>query len=177
MKMAKVAFSKLGLKKKTPEVKTVKINNVDVEVKQYLPVEEKLQLISNVLNNAVDDMSFLNPVKLDVCTNLEIVYFYTNLTFTDKQKEDPQKLYDLLEENDVFLTVIHSMDADEYRDLVGWIQDTIDSYTKYKDSALGILEAVSADYSNLDLETSELQKKIADPDNLTLLKDVMTKLG
>lgn len=175
--MAKVAFSKLGLKKKTPEVKTVKINDVDVEVKQYLPVEEKLQLISNVLNNAVDDMSFLNPVKLDVYTNLEIVYFYTNLTFTDKQKEDPQKLYDLLEENDVFLTVIQSMDADEYRDLVGWVQDTVDSYTKYKDSALGILEAVSADYSNLDLEATDIQKKIADPDNLTLLKDVMTKLG
>ena len=175
--MAKVAFSKLGLKKKTPEVKTVKINDVDVEVKQYLPVEEKLQLISNVLNNAVDDMSFLNPVKLDVYTNLEIVYFYTNLTFTDKQKEDPQKFYDLLEENDVFLTVIQSMDADEYRDLVGWVQDTVDSYTKYKDSALGILEAVSADYSNLDLEATDIQKKIADPDNLTLLKDVMTKLG
>lgn len=175
--MAKIAFSKLGLKKKTPEVKTIKINDIEVEVKQYLPVEEKLQLISNVLNNAVDDMSFLNPVKLDVYINLEIVYFYTNLTFTDKQKEDPQKLYDLLEENKVFLTVIDNMNANEYRDLIGWVQDTADSYTKYKDSILGILEAVSADYSNLNLEAADIQKKIADPDSLTLLKDVMTKLG
>lgn len=175
--MVKIAFSKLGLKKKTPEIKTVKINDIEVEVKQYLPIEEKLQLITNALNGAVDSMSFLNPVKLDVYTNLEIVYNYTNLTFTEKQKEDPQKLFDLLEENDVFLNVIHNMDPDEYRSLVGWIQDTADAYIKYKDSALGIVEAISSDYSNLNLETSEIQKKIADPENLTLLKDVMTKLG
>ena len=38
------------------------------------------------------------------------------------------------------------------------------------------LEAATTDYKNLDLEASDIQKKIADPDNLTLLKDVITKL-
>ena len=33
------------------------------------------------------------------------------------------------------------------------------------------------DYSNLDFEASDIQKKIADPENLSLLKDILTKLG
>jgi hypothetical protein len=42
---------------------------------------------------------------------------------------------------------------------------------------LGILDAISTDYSNLSLDASEIQNTIADPDNLALLKDVLTKLG
>ena len=42
--MAKVAFSKLGLKINN-DVKTVVFNEQTIEVKQYLPIEEKLNLI------------------------------------------------------------------------------------------------------------------------------------
>ena len=62
--MAKVAFTKLGLKRKD-EVKTVNINNNVIEVKQYLPINEKLELIGRVLNQAADDNNFSNPIKLE----------------------------------------------------------------------------------------------------------------
>ena len=42
---------------------------------------------------------------------------------------------------------------------------------------MGILDTISTDYSNLNLDASEIQKKLSDPNNLTLLKDVLTKLG
>ena len=103
--MAKVAFTKLGLKKKD-EVKTVNINNNVIEVKQYLPINEKLELIGRVLNQAADDNNFSNPVKLEVFTALEIVFTYTNISFTDKQKEDLIKLYDILESNNIFNLII-----------------------------------------------------------------------
>ena len=48
---------------------------------------------------------------------------------------------------------------------------------QYHNSALGIMQAISTDYSNLNLEASEIQEKLADQNNLTLLKDVITKLG
>lgn len=174
--MAKMPFSKLGLKK-VDEVQTVTINGLEVEVKQYLPVAEKLELIANVLNNSADDNNFANPVKTYVLSHLEIIYAYTNLSFTDKQKEDPAKLYDILETNRVIDSIILSIPSSEYENLIEDITSTIDAYYKYKNSALGILEAATTDYKNLDLEASDIQKKIADPDNLTLLKDVITKLG
>ena len=42
---------------------------------------------------------------------------------------------------------------------------------------MGILDNVVNDYSNLNLDASEIQKKLADPDNMALLKDVLAKLG
>ena len=174
--MSRVPFTKLGLKK-VDEVQTVTINGLEVEVKQYLPVAEKLELIANVLNNSADDNNFANPVKTYILSHLEIIYACTNLSFTDKQKEDPAKLYDILETNRVIDSIILSIPSSEYENLIEDITSTIDAYYKYKNSALGILEAATTDYKNLDLEASDIQKKIADPDNLTLLKDVVTKLG
>lgn len=173
--MPKVPFSKLNLKK-IDKVQVVTINGLEVEVKQYLPVAEKLELIANVLNNSADDNNFANPVKTYVLSHLEIIYAYTNLSFTDKQKEDPAKLYDILETNGIIDSIILAMPSSEYDNLIEDITSTIDAYYKYKNSALGILEAATTDYKNLDLEASDIQKKIADPDNLTLLKDVITKL-
>ena len=174
--MAKVPFSKLNLKK-IDKVQVVTINGLEVEVKQYLPVAEKLELIANVLNNSADDNNFANPVKTYVLSHLEIIYAYTNLSFTDKQKEDPAKLYDILDTNGIIDSIILAIPPSEYDNLIEDITSTIDAYYKYKNSALGILEAATTDYKNLDLEASNIQKKIADPDNLTLLKDVITKLG
>lgn len=173
--MSRVPFSKLNLKK-IDKVQVVTINGLEVEVKQYLPVAEKLELIANVLNNSADDNNFANPVKTYVLSHLEIIYAYTNLSFTDKQKEDPAKLYDILETNGIIDSIILAMPPSEYDNLIEDITSTIDAYYKYKNSALGILEAATTDYKNLDLEASDIQKKIADPDNLTLLKDVITKL-
>ena len=173
--MSRVPFSKLNLKK-IDKLQVVTINGLEVEVKQYLPVAEKLELIANVLNNSADDNNFANPVKTYVLSHLEIIYAYTNLSFTDKQKEDPAKLYDILETNGIIDSIILAIPPSEYDNLIEDITSTIDAYYKYKNSALGILEAATTDYKNLDLEASDIQKKIADPDNLTLLKDVITKL-
>ena len=93
--MAKVSLTKLGLKV-NQEIKTIEFNEQTIEVKQYLPINDKLELISNVINSAHDENNFANPVKVSVFTTLEIMYAYTNINFTDKQKEDPTKLYDML---------------------------------------------------------------------------------
>ena len=44
-------------------------------------------------------------------------------------------------------------------------------------SVYGIMENIANDYSEVGAQAEDIQKKIADPNNLTLLKDVMSKLG
>ena len=80
--MAKVSFTKLGLKKKE-EIKNITINDQVIEVKQYLPISDKINIITNVIENSADDNNFANPVKVEVFANLEIMYAYTNISFTD----------------------------------------------------------------------------------------------
>ena len=174
--MAKPTFAKMALKINT-ETKTVKIGEQEIEVKQYLPINDKLILISNVLNNAADDNNFSNPIKLDVFTSLEIIFTYTNLSFTDKQKEDLVKLYDILESNDIFNQIIAVIPKEEYDCIIDGVQKCSDAVYAYRNSVMGILEIVSQDYSNLDLDAQKIQKEIADPENMELLKNVLTKLG
>ena len=175
--MAKVAFTKLGLKRKD-EVKTVNINNNVIEVKQYLPINDKLALISRVINLSHDSSNnFANPVQVEVIGTIEIIMAYTNLSFTEKQKEDYAKLYDLLEENGITKDLISAIPEDEYAFLIDGINDSVEAVYKYQDSILGILEVISQDYSNLDFDATKIQQQLADPDNLSLLKDVLTKLG
>ena len=175
--MTKVAFSKLGLKKPQEEVKLIKIGNFDIEVKQYLPVNEKLNLVARVLNSAHDENNFPNPIKLEVIGALEIVMTYTNLSFTDKQKEDVAKLYDLLDSNGIINAVISAIPEEEYNFILDGIDDTVEAVYTYQNSILGILETISKDYSNLSLDASNLQQQMANKDNLDLLRDILTKLG
>ena len=174
--MAKVTFTKLALKKKE-EVKNIKINDIDIEVKQYLPVNDKLDLIARVINGAHDQNNFPNPIKIEVIGAIEIIMAYTNITFTDKQKEDISKLYDILDSNGVINQIVSVIPEDEYHFLIDGINDTIDAVYTYQNSVLGILDTVSQDYNNLNLDATEIQKKLADKDNLSLVRDVLTKLG
>lgn len=174
--MAKIGFTKLSLKRKN-EVKTITINNKQIEIKQYLPVNEKLDLIARVINGAHDQNNFPNPIKIEVIGTLEMIMAYTNISFTEKQKEDIPKLYDLLEENGIIKDIISQIPEDEYNFIIDGINKTVDAVYTYNNSVLGILEAVSKDYSNLDFDATQIQKKMADPENLKLVRDVLTKLG
>ena len=84
-------------------IKTVIINEQEIEIKQYLPVNEKLRLIGDVIAQAADENNFSNPIKLEVFTKLEIVFTYTNLSFTEKQKETYNKWIKAREDKDFAL--------------------------------------------------------------------------
>lgn len=174
--MAKIGFTKLSLKRKN-EVKTITINNNQIEIKQYLPVNEKLDLIARVINGAHDQNNFPNPIKIEVIGTLEMIMAYTNISFTEKQKEDIPKLYDLLEENGIIKDIISQIPEDEYNFIIDGINKTVDAVYTYNNSVLGILESISQDYSALDFDVEKIQQAMSNPENLELLKDVLTKLG
>ena len=174
--MAKVSFTKLGLTKPQAIIE-IEWNEQKIEVKQYLSVNEKLELITNVINLSADDNNFANPVKVSIYTTLEMIDAYTNITFTEKQKEDPTKLYDLFISNGLAKLIFEAIPEEEYWDLVSAVDESIKAVYKYKNSVMGILETISSDYSNLNLDVDDLYTKMADKENLNVLKEVLTKLG
>lgn len=174
--MAKLAFTKLGLKANT-DIETFEFNEQTIEVKQYLPVNDKLALISEVINNSADENNFANPVKVEVYATVAIIEAYTNITFTDKQKEDITKLYDKLVSSELYQAILHKIPVEEINSLFDALRSSIDAVYNYRNSVMGILENISTDYSNLDLDASAIQAKLADPENMALLKGILTKLG
>ncbi len=170
--MAKVTFNKLGLSKDT-SIKTINYNGQVIEVKQYLPVNEKLELISNVVNNCGDHYNFANPLKTSVYSVLEIIGFYTNITFTEKQKEDPCKLYDLLVSSGLSTMILSTIPEIELAELLTGIEDTITAIYAHYNSVLGILEAINQDYSNINFDLSNLQTILEDKNNVGFLRELM----
>ena len=112
-------------------------------------------------------------------TVLEVTFAYTtNINFTDKQKEDRLGLYDLLVSSGLWKAVENKLaEAGELSIIQITVREVIDEIYKYKNSALGILQAVSEDYSNLDLDATKLQEKIGNKENMEFLKEVMDKMG
>lgn len=175
--MAKLSFTKLSLKNNL-EIKTIEINGQKVEIKQYLPIEEKLELIETVINNAADDQNYSNTVKEDIYFSLELIKKYTNITFTEKQEEDPCKLYDLLKSNGVFNEIIQNIPEEEIMELQSHCRGMIQSIYRYRNSAMGILDIIAQDYSDTNVNLENIQKAFAENhDNIAFLKDVVTKLG
>ena len=174
--MAKIGFTKLGLKPNN-EIQNIEFNEQTIEIKQYLPVEEKLELITSVLELSHDSNNFSNPIKVQVYTALEVIDKYTNISFTEKQKENPTKLYDLLNGNGLLEKIIEAIPQIEYDEVIEGVYNTIDAVYAYQNSVLGILENISQDYSNVKFDVSEIQKQLAETENLGLVKDIVTKLG
>lgn len=174
--MEKIPFSQLNLSLKD-DVKIVNINGIDVAVKQYIPAEEQLEICANVLSYSADNNNFASSTKIEVFFALELLYHFTNLEFTEAEKDDPAALFDILESNNVFNMIISAIPNDMYELLFDAVGLTIENYYEYKNSALGIFERISTDYKDLNFEAEDIKKKIADPGNLELLKEVLNKLG
>ena len=134
--MSKITYASLKLKTKE-DVKTFDFNGNIIEVKQYLPIEDKYDLISIALQKAKED-SIYNELKLDMYFNLYLVYLYTNLSFTDKQKEDEAKLYDALQSNGFIDKMMEVFNDDEYNDLLNYIELQKEIEVSYNTSAAGI---------------------------------------
>lgn len=179
--MAKVPFSKLQASINGSDCKTFYYNKageeVYYEVKQYLPLEDKLDLISRIINQSVDNNGFYNPMKVKMNTVLEVTQAYTNLSFTDKIKEDLFKLYDILVSTGIFIDIVNCMGERELPEIQEAVEKTIENIYKYHNSVLGILEAVSQDYDNLNLDALKIKENIGDPKNIELLRDILNKLG
>lgn len=179
--MAKVPFSKLQAKVDGGATKNFYYNlageEVYYEVKHYLPFEEKLELVSRIINQSTDDNGFYNPMRVKLYMVLEITFAYTNLSFTDKMKEDPFKLYDILVSTGIFTDIIDVIREKDWSEIQENVWSTIKNIYDYKNSVMGILESVKEDYSALDLDATNIQQKLADPENMELLKNVLAKLG
>lgn len=149
--MTKVTYASLKLKTNT-DVKTFDFNGKTIEVLQYLPVEDKYDLVNITLQEAKEGYLY-HPVKLDALFHLNLVYMYTNLTFTDKQKENELELYDTLQSSGLIDQVLLNIDEFEYNTLKEYLEILQVEYTDYNNSINGIIQNI---IESLPLRAEEL---------------------
>ena len=69
------------------------------------------------------------------------------------------------------------MEVSEYNYLYRNTLDIAERMYEYSNSIYGILDIISNDYSNLNLDADEIYQQLANEENLNLVKSIMTKLG
>ena len=141
--MAKVSYASLKLKTNT-DTTTVDFNGSKIEILKYLPIEEKYDLISITLQKSLEDALY-NPLKVDMYFHLHLIYMYTNLSFTDKQREDESKLYDTLSSNGLIDLILENIDELEYEILSTYLEESIEQDLEYKTTVAYLLNSIIGD--------------------------------
>ncbi len=133
-----------------------------------------MEKVVNITLQANDKHYNIPQVLINL--QMEMIYNYTNISFTEKQKEDVYKLYDSFASSFLMNQILSECERD-YRELQSWTFDILEKIYVQQNSARGILEAITTDYNNLNFDINELQKNLQGTENLDLLKQVMSKLG
>lgn len=175
--MAQITYTKLSIKPIIDEIKIIDwAPEVKIEVRQYLPLQKKLEVLTNIINASTDDNGFYNSAKIDFNQTLEIIFAYTNIKFTDKQKEDPMKLYDSFYSSGLAEKIFELIPSSELKWFDKHVRISIDKIYEYRNSVYGILDALKTDYSDLGLDVEKLQESLAKDENIEFLKEVMDKM-
>ena len=168
--MAKVSFTKITPIKEG-QVKEIKFNDQIITVKQYLPLEDKIQMVNKVANDCINDTG-INPIQRDVQMELAIVENYANINLTEKQKENIHKTYDLLMMNGVIEAVKDAIPAKELIQIEGWLWACVQAIESFGNSARGILKDITTNYDGTKLNIEELLKDIKDPAMAEFVKNL-----
>lgn len=166
--MAKPTYASMKLKVDTKPTK-ITFNDTEIEILQYLPISDKYDLIMITLQNAYEE-GIYNPLKLDMYFHLYMIYMYTNISFTEKQKEDETKLYDTLASNGLIIEVLKCIPENEYQTLFTYMQEIIDEKMKYSTSASGILNKFIDDLPAQAQAALDIVENF-DPDKFQAVKD------
>ena len=130
--------------------------------------------------NAGDiDAIFITHTHSDHIKGLKVFLkkYNTKVYFTEKMKEDPFKLYDILVSTGIFTVIVDVIREKDWVEIQENVWSTIKNIYDYKNSVMGILESVKEDYNAVNLDMEDLKDKMANPEDLALLKDILAKLG
>lgn len=175
--MAQINYTKLALKPILDKVKVIEWNEeAHIEVKQYLPLSKKLEVLTTIIQNSGDGNGFYNSARIDFNITLELIFAYTNIKFTDKQKEDLEKLYDAFYSTGLAEDILDGIPDEEKAWFNRHVYKSIDKIYEYRNSVYGILDALKTDYSDLGLDVDKLREQLSKDDNIEFLKEVMDKM-
>ena len=159
--MAKITYASLKLKTDN-SVNTFDFNGNTIEVLKYLPIKDKYDLITMTLERAEEEGVY-NPVMMEAYFHLYLVYMYTNLTFTEKQREDELKLYDTLQSSGFISKMIEKISDVEYNTLYTYLEETADYLTEYKNTskyfAKNLLSDMTGKIDNLQNMINEIDEE------------------
>jgi hypothetical protein len=111
-------------------------------------------------------------------SEVEMVLACSNVEVPDYENADVCEIYDYLYANKIIDAVADATRVTGLWDIVmDSVNEVVDSVYKYSNSARGIIRGITSDLEDVQFDAEAIQEKLGNPENLALLKDILTKLG
>ena len=164
----KISYANMKLKTNT-NVKTFDFCGQKVQVLQYLPAQDKYDLLMITLQKSLENGGTYNEFKLNLYFELNLVYMYTNISFTEKQREDELKIYDNLKSNGFFELFFEAMNEDEYNELFAQLNAIKKANFKNRTSVGAVINKLIDDLP----ANAEIAAKIVENFDINKYKEVV----
>lgn len=184
--MAKIKVGELrDLGKQAQDIIELDYNGINLEVKKYLPILDKIGLTASIFDGCIDtedDLFVVRHEAKDIAYKIAIVEKYTNLTLP----KDDIEAFDLISKSGIIDTVMDTIPESELRTLSKLLQDRInEERERYEqknkieniiksgiDRLMFVIENFVGENSVEDLvENTKKALDNLDPDKLNILQE------
>lgn len=142
--MAKASYANLKLKT-DDSIKTITFNSVEIDVKQFLSTDAKYDLIEAVLQKSKLEDGTFHPILVDAYFANFVVFLYTNLNITDKQKEDELKLFDQLVSSGLYKAICEAIPDTELEKLNMYFDNRKMDIEEFNNTTAGLIRTLVND--------------------------------
>ena len=143
--------------KRNLDMKQFSWNGKEIKIKKYLPIEAKYDIVMITIQEAYEE-GIYNPIRLDMHFHLNLVYMYSNLEFTEEERQDPSKLYDEMKGAGFLDEFLKHLNPDEYKEMLEYIEEIIRDKQKYNTSMTSIINKFIEDLP----QNAEAARQIVD---------------
>ena len=123
----------------------IEVQGKKINIKKYLPINDKKDLVEITLQKAEQADGTYNEILIDMYFNLHLVYLYTDIVFTDEDREDEMKLYDELESSGLLERILDKIPDEEYNTLMDYLKAMRKENSSYKHSAAAMVQKLIVD--------------------------------
>ena len=155
---------------------SVKItDDLEVEVRNYLPIVDKGELVTWIVDRAVDENTgCFSPLRIEVYFSLAVLKWSAGI---EVDTEDVATAYDAFEQTGVFNKVVGAIPEGEYQFLEQLVLETTGDIARYNTSFAGMLSNMSNEATGLDNQINSILESIQNKEGLEELAAIKNVVG
>ena len=120
------------------ENKIIEFNGNEIQVVNYLSIQDKYDFIMTTLKKSFDD-GIYNEIRLRTYFDLHLVYVYTNIFFEVGERAAEGELYDIFKSSGLIDAVKEAIPQEEIDELWSMVRTMESKMTNYKGSLISLL--------------------------------------
>lgn len=147
-------FSELINEKPIP-VTPLDVNGNTINIQQSISTEEKKDLVDLVLQESFDE-GIYNPILIDAYFYTYIVMFYTDIEFSDEDKENVLTTYDKLKQDNLLDKIVNEIPEDEWKEIYDYMTQLEEVNLTYRRTVIYAINSIIQSLPGLIEETKDI---------------------